>query len=977
MFFRVRSLLMLSLSCALCTSRAAAEPPIAAAPSADEPLPRDPALVTGTLENGLAYIVRRHANPAGRAAIWLHMATGSLNETDRQRGIAHFLEHMAFNGSTHFAPGSVIPFFQSLGMTFGRDQNAFTNLQQTTYQLALPDTKPETLAKGMMFFSDVLHRLLLAPKEIDAERQIIQEERRSRLSGRQRTGNFIMERIAPGSRYGQRNTIGTEATIDGVNEQDFRDYYDKWYTASNATLMVVADADPAEVIPVIKDKFGDAPKRPKPVPEPSGVLAYERSFAIVASDPELNSESVGINRYEPARAPTTTVARFRDDLVLGLAESALNRRLEDKIGAGGTSYVSARVSSGDEGQSLHSWDISGRSGPGKWKAALEELALELQRARAFGFTAREIDDGKRELLSGAELAVETLPTTQTLISRMNARLASGDTMVSPKDRLALLKNMLPTITGEEIAKRFADEFDPKAVAFVATLPAGPNVPTEAQWLEIGRAALAVKPTKDVELARATQLMAELPKPGEVKEGADHAATTVWSGWLSNNVRVHHRAMSVAKRDVNVTISLVGGELFETADNRGITSAAQLAFARPATKGLSSSDIRELLVGKNITVRGAGGGGGGGRRGRGGGGGGGGGPIVTLSISGSPDDVETGFQLAHLLLTQPKLEPTAFLQFQESTRQSLAESSKNPLAQGQRTAGSVPFPDDDVRFHPVTAAQIDKLTVEASQAWLEKLIKDSPIEVAIVGDLPKDRAIELVTRYLGSLPSRERVCPETYLPLRTLKRPKGPRIVEKTLETPTEQAFVLCGFYGADESNRPDARALAMAARVLSTRMMTEVREQAQLVYSIGAASRAASTFPGFGVFSASAPTEPHKTQALVEKVASMYATFAESGPTAAELDVAKKQWANTYAEQSKEPGYWTARLDQLTFRGTSLDDVSAEPAAVEALAAKQIQEAFARYYSPANSIVVVVKPKTEDPAPRQSGPDPEVKVPGK
>jgi zinc protease len=215
----------------------------------------------------------------------------------------------------------------------------------------------------------------------------------------------------------------------------------------------------------------------------------------------------------------------------------------------------------------------------------------------------------------------------------------------------------------------------------------------------------------------------------------------------------------------------------------------------------------------------------------------------------------------------------------------------------------------------------------------------------------------VTRYLGALPSRERVSPETYLPLRTLKRPAGPRIIEKTLDTPTPQAFVLSGFYGADESALVDMRALNLAAQVLTTRMTKEVREQAQLVYSIGARSAAASMFPGFGLFSAGAPTEPHKADALVEKLASMYAAFAEKGPGDDELDVAKKQFANTFVEQVKDPAYWTSRLEQMTLHGTKLDDVAAAPAAYQALTTRQLKDVFAKYYSAKNSIVVVVKPK--------------------
>lgn len=925
----------------------------------DQPLPTDPALVTGQLENGLRYIVRRHAVPPGRATVWIHMSTGSLNETDPQRGIAHYLEHMAFNGSENFKPGAVVPFFQSLGMQFGRDQNAFTNMEQTTFILSLPDAGAETLGKGLLFFADVLFRLALTPDEIEAERQIILEERRRGLSARQRTGDYILERMAPGSLFGQRDTIGTEATIKSVKPQDFRDYYGKWYTASNATVMVVADADPKDVVKAIQDKFGAAPKKPRPEPQSPGVKAYEKSFAIVASDPEQASEEVQILRLEPARPPSTTVNQFRDDLVLRLGVSALNRRLEAKVARGGTSYLSARASAGNEGAVLFNADLSGRAAPGKWKFALQELALELQRARVFGFTARELDDVRKQIVAVAEREVETEATApaSALVGRMNGSVTSGEPILSPRQRLDLLNQQLPAITSEEVAKRFAAEFDPKAVAFIATLPAGPNVPTESQLLEIGTAALAVKPEKDAEVAHATKLIEELPKPGTVDAGSDHAASQVHSAWLGNNARVHYRFMDYRKNEVSVTITLVGGDLLETADNRGVTQAAQLAWSRPATKRLTSTDINELMTGRKVSV---GGGGGGGGRGRGRRGGGGGTPgTISLTISGSPEDLEVGFQLAYLLLTEPRIEEASFSQFQTTTKQFIQESMKTASGFGGRVASSLPFPDDDPRMKPVTVEQIDRLTLAASQAWLEKLIRESPIEVAIVGDLPKDRALDLAARYLGALPARARVGTDTHLALRTLKRPAGPRVFEQAIETPTKQAFVLSGFYGADQSSLADARALSMASRVLSTRMTAEVREKAQLVYSIGAGSRAATTFPGFGLFVASAPTEPSKTQALVEKLASMYAEFAKNGPTEEEMDIARKQMANTFDEQMKEPGYWSGRLDLLTFQGTNLDDVVGEPAAFQALSAKQVKEAFAKYYDPKNAIVVVVKPKEE------------------
>ena len=931
-------------------------------PTFAQQLPQDPALVTGQIDNGMHYVVRKCSLPPGRAVMWVHMHTGSLNETDRQRGIAHYLEHMAFNGSENFKPGSLIPYFESMGMTFGRDQNAFTSYEQTTFQLSLPKADADTLGKGMMFFSDVVGRLSLLPSEVDAERQIIQEERRRGLSPRQRVSDYLDPLLYPGSLYGVRDAIGTEQTIDNVNQQDFKDYYGKWYGASNATLIVIADADPQEVIKLVKDKFSALPKRPQPKWQELNVKPYAKSFALVATDPEINTEDVRIARLEPARPATLTEKQYRDDLVASIGTSVLNRRLSEKAASGDTAYRNARVALGNRANAIYTAEISGSANAGKWRETLNEIALELQRGRAFGFTQREIDVVKKERISGAERAVETAATTQMsgYVSRINNNLVTGEPTMSPEQELALLQKYLPTITPEEVSKRFALEFDPKAVAFVATLPPK-DAPTDAQLLELGLAALAVTPTPETETTHATTLLAEMPAPGKVVEGSEHATTKVWNGWLSNNINVHYRFMDARENEVSIRIALIGGELLETADNRGITSAAQLAWSRAATQHLSSTDIRELMAGKKVNVGGGGfggGRGGGGGRGRGGGGGGGGADSISLSISGSPEDLETGFQLAYLLLTEPKIEAPAFTQFQATAREGYEMLMKNPSGLGARTVAALTYPDDP-RVQPTTPEQIERLKLEDAQKWLEQLIAHSPIEVTIVGDLPRDQALDLCARYIGALPSRDRVDPAMFDSLRHLKRPEGPRIANKVIETPTEQAYVFSGFYGVDENDRDESRLMSMAARILSMRMVSEVREKEQLVYSIGAGSRAASTYPGFGSFSASAPTDPPKVEALVAKLASMYQQFAKEGPTEDEITVAKRQMATTWVEQIKEPQFWAGRLNMMTFRGVHLDDILTEPDSYQSMTAKDVHEAFAKYYSPQNAIVVTVKPASE------------------
>jgi zinc protease len=282
--------------------------------------------------------------------------------------------------------------------------------------------------------------------------------------------------------------------------------------------------------------------------------------------------------------------------------------------------------------------------------------------------------------------------------------------------------------------------------------------------------------------------------------------------------------------------------------------------------------------------------------------------------------------------------------------------------GMRLASAAPYPPDDARTQPLTAEQLDQLSEADAQAWLDKLIATSPIEVAIVGDLPRERAVDLVTRYLGALPARPPVNPELYASLRKLARPAGPRVIARPIKTETPLAFVWSAFYGADETDVADVRALTLATRVLSTRMTKEIREDAQLVYSISASSRPGSTYAGFGLVSAASPTEPAKVATLVEKIAAMYAALAKDGVTDEELDVAKKQMANTLDEQMREPSFWLARLSQMDFRAANLDDVVTAPAAYQAFTKEQIQTIWAKYYSPAHSVVVTVQPETDAPA---------------
>lgn len=927
--------------------------PAAAPPKAETPLPTDPRFVRGTLDNGMSYIVLKHSNPPNRANMWIHISSGSLNETEKQRGLAHYLEHMAFNGSENFPPGSVVDFFQSMGLRFGQDQNAFTSFDQTTYQLAFPDTKPETLERGMRFFGDVAHRLTLSPEEIDKERQIIMEEKRRSLGAQQRITEYMLERIAPESIIGRRLPIGTEQTIMGMQRADFEDYYSRWYVPSNMTIIVVADTDPAVVVEQIKKSFSGGEKKPKPQDNPIGVKPYDSTRAIVAHDAEITEASVAITRIDKPLAPVTTVGGLRENIVDDLASSAFNRRIGAKIAKGGTTYTDANASASNMFNALFMKQVEASGKPESWQAMMGEISEDAQRARLHGFTAREIADVKAQMISSAEQLVQqesTLPV-RAVIGRINRDVAVGDTTMSASQELDLLNQILPTITAEEVSARFAQLFDPASVTFVVTLPDNVpgGIPTEQQVIDLGRKALDVKPAPMSEDARPTSLLARKPEPGKIVEQSEFAPAAVATAVFENGVIVHHRFMDIRKDEVTVSINLAAGSIQETAATRGVSDVASLAWDQKATSTLTSTNIRDLMVGKKSRVRG-----------------GIGGDLASLTVAGSPDDLEVGMQLAYLLLTDPKIEPSAFDQWKIKTLQGIEERTKNPQGVFAEAMAATIYPTSDARTQPLTADQVNKLTVEAGQAWLNNAIKTAPIEVTIVGDISKERALELSRSYLGALSKRDRITGQTLSGLRSLPRTKGPVHTERTLQTQTPVAVVAAGFYACDQDQVSDRRNLQMASRILNTRMTKKIREEEQLAYSPGTALRPGVEFPGFGTFAAISPTEPSKAKRLGEAFMEVYDEFAKSGPTAEEMDTARKQLANTLDEQFKEPGFWTGQTATMIYRRAKLEDVMSAQDYYKNLAADSVRDTFRKYYTPENTMKITVKPEASTDAKAQA-----------
>lgn len=915
--------------------------PLLAAPLAAEESPAlaaDPRIVMGRLENGMRYWLRPHRTPPGKVELMIRFGTGSLNEEESQRGLAHFLEHMAFNGSSNFPPGSVVPFFASLGLRFGHDQNAFTSFDQTTYLLTLPADPEETLKKGLLFFSDVASRLLLTAEEIDKERGVILEEARSRKGVDQRLSEAVLPVLAP--YVGARLPIGLEEVIRSAPRERFQSYYAKWYRPDTAAVIACGDFDAGRMEALVREAFsGWKAEGAAPAPADPRIGRFESTRVLVVSDPELPAARAGFSTLAPA-APTRTVADFRADLVSRFARFLLNRRLETAVQEGAAPFQSAALSRDPFPGGWESRDAEATSEPEKWAESLQALVREVRRVHLHGFTDDEAGIARAALLSGAERAAQTEPTMESgrLARRLLRALHQDETPVSAEAALAFTRSLLPGVGAKEAADAIRAEHPLDRVLVVLALPAkeGFRAPTESEAGKVFRDAAAAEVEDVKKAASSASPLEKDPAPGEAKEVVVDAATGVLSANLSSGVRLHVKTMDARKDTVLVRVSIVGGALRETAENRGVSLAAAVALTpgRAATARLSPSQVTDFLTGKKVSVAG-----------------GVGDQGFALGLTGAPADLEAGFRLLHAMLTGARVDPRSFEAWKAETKQRIARAAESPQERARDEADRL-LTGGDPRLLPLAPADVDRLTVEAAQAWLDDALKSGPIEVAIVGDLPAEEALRLARTYLGSLPARP-ARNEALEALRAVKVGKGPFAGSVAVPSVEPLAVVILGWRGPTMKEYQDAVRLTVASQVLTARLIREIRENRGLTYSVGCGLRPRRDFPETSALFALFTADPKKAAEALAAARGVMAGLLESPPTDEEMETVRKQMANELSTTVRSPDFWAQTLADLDQRGQTLANVATLEASYTGVTREALMEAARRYFVPERSFEAV------------------------
>lgn len=919
----------------------------------DAPLPVDPAIRRGTLDNGMGYWVRSHATPPGKVSFWLQVATGSLNEKDGQEGMAHFLEHMAFNGSENFPPGELLPYFESIGLRFGQHQNAFTGLDQTTYILTLPDTKAETIDKGLLYLSDVAFRMLLLPEEIDKERGVILEEKRARKGTHQRVMEQFLPAVLPGSRVARRLPIGLDETLNAIQREDMLDYYTTWYHPGKATLLAVGDLPADTMVAAIKRHF-DAWLREDAPPEDleAGIQPFEGPRAVVLTDPELTvarMETLSILPYAPRR----TVGDYRRHLVEQVGTWIVNRRMEQRIQEGDVPYQDAGTYISRFFGVARQAVSGAEAAPEDWRESFEALIEDVKTARIHGFSPTELDAAVRALQAEAEHAEQTEATrdAHTFLGSMNGILRRGELPRSASQTLALVTDILPTLTANEVAETFAARFLPGQGVHILILPeaSDESLPSSEDVLRVVQDALDQPVVAWQAKESPTSLLTRDPRPGEVAERTQFEPLDVTHVTFSNQARMHYRFVDFKKDYVAVTVTLAGGRIRESPGQRGITAVAAQPLSKPATSRLSSTDIRDLMTGKQVQVQ---------ARAEA--------DSIILTVSGTPGDLEDGLRLLHLLMLDAKIEPTLVELWKNQELQTLASQRTDIGSRGYEAVRLV-LSGNDPRQARLTAEQINEraAAIPEAQAWLDDILRSAPMEIAVVGDIPRERAIELAAKYLGSLPKRQLRDPGLDA-LRGVAGFAGPITRTVEVETITPRAHPILLWRSAPWHDVRGRRLMFMAARILERRIRKEIREDRGLTYSAETYVHPSRVYPDMSALYVDFTADPEKVTEAVEIAKRTVEEFAAGGPTDEEVETVRTQLRNSLETMLKEPQFWVYILADLEYHGTRLQDIVGLVDKLVAYTKADIAEQVRKVVVPEHFALVIATPKSEEENDREA-----------
>ena len=891
-------------------------------------VPADKAVRFGTLPNGMRYAIMHNATPPRQSSLMLRIDAGSLMEKDDQLGLAHFMEHMAFNGTGNIPKNDLIAILQRLGLAFGADLNAATGFDQTFYQLHLPENDDKTVDTGLFVLREQVSNATMDPQDIVDERGVIAGEERLRNSPGLRVSRKQLGLIAQGQKVVDRFPIGDLKIINTAPRAKFVDFYNSYYRPSRATLVAVGDFDVDAMEAKIRKQFGDwQPKGPEGANPDLGKVAAHNGETRVTVEPGVASNVALTWTRVPDLSPDTTAKR-RKDIVEGLGMAVLNRRLSELSRTDDAPFITAQAGDDDLVRSVRVATVVAQFVPGKWQRALQTIDQEQRRVVAFGVSdaelTREITAYRTRYENAAKGAAtrDTRGLAGSLINSVNER----QVFTAPDADLALFDATVKGLTPTQVNAALKSAFVGTPMTLMASPIAIDGGDTAVAAVAKASRQLAVTPLKAPE--KMPWPYTDFGKPGVVvarRDIPDLGATVVT---FQNGVTLTVKQTDFSKDSVSINLLTGQGEQnFSPAK----IDPRMVMVGGLRSGGLGKMNVDEMSRSLNGHLVGAG--------------------LSTLGdrfmLSGGtrPADLQLEMQVMAAYLTDPAYRSTPF----ELTKASYPASYEATLALpggAFSVYGSKLLAGGDERAAVLSPDQVSGMSVDAYRPQLKALLGEGPIHITMVGDVSVDDAIRVTADTFGALPPRPALgAPATGADVRRFPAPTAEPL-KFTHKGLAEQSMGYIAWPTVDATrDLTEARRVEVLAAVLKLRVLEEIREKEGLAYSPGVSSSYSDTYKGYGSLGVQAQTAPDKLPAFFKAVDAIVEKLRDEPVSADDLKRAREPLLES-AKRGQTTNFWW--LNQLTFivdrpwyepqALTAIHDMEGlTPADIQALARKYLE----------------------------------------
>lgn len=911
------------------------------------PIPLDPQVVTGKLDNGLTYFIRKNGKPKQKVELRLVLNAGSICEDDDQQGLAHMCEHMAFNGTTHFKKNEIVSFLQDIGVEFGGDLNAYTSFDETVYILPIPTDKPGNLEKGFQILEDWAHNVTYLDEDIDSERPIILEESRLGKGANDRMFRKVYPKLFEGSKYAERLPIGKDSLIKSFPYDAIRRFYKEWYRPDLMAVIVVGDIEPAVAEKMIRQHFAalknPVNERPR---EMAKVYPYKNTEAMLVTDKEATGYSVAINYPYYKVSQEKTLADYRRELLKSMFVSMLNQRLQELTQQAHPPFLGAAVRFGSYARGYEGFSAYANAGTGDMKEALRAITEEIERVKRYGFTSGELQRAGKNLLAYYEQAYNNRDKTESadyVEEYINYFLQQEPSPGIAKE-YAYVKELLPGITVDQV-NALAKPLEGDVNRFVYVMgpepAAGVSLPSDESLLATMSDAekANVKPYEEKELN--ASLLNKVPVPGKVRSRKINVALGTTELTLSNGVTVTLKPTDFKNDQVLMSAQRLGGKTaYGLADKYNAEYCIQ-AVSAMGVGSFSPTDLRKALAGKNVGVM----------------------PNmgeVTEGLQGQTavKDMETMFQLAYLYMTAPRKDTALFHSFVNRNQSQFAVLSANPQVAFIDTMFKTLYQNNPLAPVAVPHSEyFDQLDANRIiDIYKERFSNAYGMHFTLVGSFKEQEIMPLIEKYIASLPSKPYKVTYTDNKVRPVSG-----IKQLSFYKGKEQKSLILEFLNKEIPYSPELKLKAtVLSDILNIRMIEELREKIQGIYGGGTSAEVEKLPYPHILFMVQLPCGPEKVDTLLNAVKAEFADMIAHGPEASYLEKVKKQLIEKYKVAVKENATWLQTLQQLHLQQGDPSYFLNYENYVNKLTAKDIQEAAKLILGSGNQFTAVLMPGKEE-----------------